>query len=80
MENFVAVNDKPGKIVVKHKLFGMQRYCCERIQTMNGSDRLGVIIKGQEIFIYKRHLNDVTFERGMITFADDKLTIAIILR
>ena len=80
MENFVAANGEPGKIIIRHKLFDSQSYDCNELQIINDDERIGVIIKKQEIFMYKQSMSKAICEGKMLTFTDERLTITIILR
>ena len=70
------INNKAGVVTVTHKLFGKQKISMDAICTFC-DDRIGVIVKNQEIYI---PLNDVvSYEsnRDKVTAGSNMKTIEI---
>ena len=43
-----------GKVTLKHLLFGEQQYECDELQVINDDEKIGVVVKGTELFVYKQ--------------------------
>ena len=78
--NFFEKLDKlenlKAKILLQHSLFGRQMHNCESVHIIN-DDRIGLVLKGQEIFMDKQAVVHTEERDGMYTVSDGKLTITI---
>ena len=72
------LNGKSCKVVIRHMLFDKQQYECDSLRIINDENRIGVVIKGRELFIYKTDVVDF-WVRDNIYYIKDKMTkIAIV--
>ena len=67
-----------AKVILKHSLFGRQMHNCESIKVIN-DNRIGLVLKEQEIFMNKNDIIYMEIENNMYTISDGKLTITLIV-
>jgi predicted metallo-beta-lactamase superfamily hydrolase len=77
IRKFTQLNGKIATIILEHKLFGKQQFEAHEVNVFEDEDRLGVIIMGQAVFIYKQRLQSMELRDEIVEFADDKLKISI---
>lgn len=81
MENFIRkftqLNGHTATIILEHKLFGKQKFEAQEVNVFEDDDRLGLLIKGQAVFIYKKQLRSMELRDHIVEFADDKLKFSI---
>ena len=77
LRRFMQLNGKLATIVLNHCWFGGQKFEAEQVNVIEDAERLGVVLHGQEKFIYKKQMCEVQMDEHMIMFADDKLKISI---
>ena len=77
MIKFMQLNGQVAEITLEHCWFGKQKFKVEQVNVIEDDKRLGVILCGQEKFIYKNQLCEVEMDERMIMFADNKLKISI---
>ena len=68
-----------GKVALKHLLFGEQQYWCDEIQVINDDERIGIVVKGAELFVYKQKVVDFCADGNTYTVGDDLLEIKVIV-
>lgn len=73
------LQEKSGKVVLEHKLFGKQEYECGDIQVVNDDEKIGVKIKGQELFVRKQNLVEFEIDETRYAVSDDLLEISVIV-
>ena len=78
LREFIQLNGVEAKVVLEHCLFGNQRFYCRELQTINDNERVGVVLKGQEKFMYKQDVKVAEINDGVYTISDDRLKIQII--
>lgn len=78
-EQWDKLENLKAKVILKHSLFGRQMHNCDSLQIIN-DDRLGLVLKGQEVFVYKRGIVQSNAENGMYTVSDEQVTITIICK
>ena len=66
------------RIIINHALFDEQQYDCETLQIINDERRIGVVIKGRELFVYKHEVVDFWIYENAYTVRDEMLTITIV--
>ena len=66
------------RVIINHALFDEQQYDCEKGQIINDEDRIGVIIKGRELFVYKQDVVEFCMHDNAYTVRDKMLTITIV--
>lgn len=72
------LQNKSGKVVLRHKLFGEQQYGCEALQVINDNEKIGVVVKGNELFVYKDKAA-LSISRNVYVVADDLLELKVIV-
>lgn len=77
IRKFTQLNGRTATIILEHKLFDKQKFEAQEVNVLDDDDRLGVIIMGQAVFIYKERLQSMEIRDRFVEFADDKLKILI---
>jgi hypothetical protein len=77
IRKFTQLNGEIATIILEHKLFGKQKFDSQEVNVFEDKDRLGLIIKGQAVFIWKDRLRSMEIRDHFVEFADDKLKILI---
>ncbi len=77
-EQWDKLENLKAKVLLKHSLFGRQMHNCDVLHIIN-DDRLGVVLKGQEIFVDKQDILYTEADGNMYTVSDGNLTITIII-
>ena len=77
MRKFEQLNGVEAKVVLEHCLFDKQRFYCRQLQTINDDTRIGVVLKGQEKFVYKHDIKIADISCDTYTISDGKLTIIV---
>ena len=77
-EKLDKLENLKAKVILKHSLFGRQMHNCDSLQIIN-DDRIGLVLKGQEIFMNKKDVVRVEEQGEMYTISDGKLQITIIV-
>jgi hypothetical protein len=78
-EHFNLIENCKAKVLLEHIWFERQIHYCEDLHIINDDRRIGLILKGQEIFISKQNLICTKKYDNMFVIADDKLKITIIV-
>ena len=65
--------------ILNHLLFGDGVYECDSLQVINNENKLGIIIKGQELFVYKDSVEYICVSNDIYEVKDDLLSIKIIV-
>ena len=79
MRKFEILDGKKTKILLEHCLFGKQIHRCDCTQIVNDAEKLGIVIKNQEIFLYKQHITLAKAYDNLFIFSDGKMQITIIV-
>lgn len=77
MRKFEQLNGKEAKIVIEHCLFDNQRFYCRQLQTINDDERVGLVLKGGQIFMYKRNVKVAEVQGNVYKVSDGRLTIIV---
>lgn len=77
MRKFEQLNGVEAKVILEHSLFDNQRFYCRQLQTINNDDRIGVLIKDREIFVYKQDLKLAEENDDTYVISDGRLKITI---
>ena len=70
------LNGIEARVKIEHCLFDNQRFYCRQLQTIN-DDRIGVLLRGHEIFMDKQDVKVAEVQDGVYTLSDGRLTITI---
>ena len=68
-----------GKVTLKHLLFGEQQYGCDELQIINNDEKIGIVVKGTELFVYKQKVVEFCTSGNMFVVGDDMLEIEVIV-
>ena len=68
--------NKKVKVLLRHYLWGEQRFITDELHIID-DERLGVIFKGQELFIYKDNIKDFDVDADKLWVTDGRLTIIV---
>lgn len=77
MRKFEQLNGKRVRVVLEHCLFDRQAFHCYELQTINDDERIGVLLKGGQIFMYKRNVKVAEVQGNTYTISDGRLTIIV---
>ena len=68
-----------GKVTLKHLLFGEQQYGCDELRVVNDDEKIGIVVKGTELFVYKQKVVEFCTSGNMFVVGDDLLGIEVIV-
>lgn len=78
MEEFMReLNGERARVVLEHCLFDRQVFYCDELQTINDDKRVGLILKNQEMFMYKHDIKVAEAHNNTYVLSDGRLTITI---
>lgn len=80
LRKFIQLNGAEAKVVLNHCLFNKQTFYCDELQTINNDEKIGLILKGQAVFMYKQNVKVVDWSGKVCTISDGRLTITIICK
>jgi hypothetical protein len=66
------------RVIINHTLFDEQQYDCDMLQIINDEYRIGVVVKGKELFVYKQEVVHFWIYENAYTVRDKMLTITIV--
>ena len=67
------------RVIINHELFDEQSHDCDVLQIINDEHRVGVVIKGRELFVYKQDVVDFWIYKNTYTVRDKMATICAIV-
>ena len=77
MRKFEQLNGAEVRVNIEHNLFDSQRFYCRQLQTINDHERIGVLLKGHEIYIDKQDVKVAEVQGNVYKVSDGRLTITI---
>ena len=79
-EKWDELKNLEGIVILEHCLFDKQMHNCDSLQIIN-DDRIGLILKGQEIYMLKQHVTNFYIDADMCLYSvtDGKLTINVLV-
>lgn len=77
MRKFEQLNGVEAKVIIEHCLFDKQRFYCRQLQTINDDERIGVILKDREIFVYKQDVKVAEVQGDTYKVSDGRLTLIV---
>lgn len=80
MRKFKQLNGKSAKIILEHCLFDKQVFDCDTLQIIDDDKRIGLVIKQQDIFMYKPNVKIAEPYADACIMSDGRLTIKIFLK
>lgn len=79
MRKFIQLNGERVKVILEHCLFENQTFYCDKLQTINDEERIGVVLKKREMFVYKCDIVVAEVQGDMYKISDGRLTIKVII-
>lgn len=76
-EKWSQLANKKCRVIIDHVLFDTQQYKCEALQVINNEERIGVVIKGRKLFVYKDYVRDFIVDENSYMVSDNMMTITI---
>jgi hypothetical protein len=77
VRKFEQLNEVKAKVILEHLLFDGQVFLCDKLQTINDDERIGLVLKGGQIFMYKRNVKVAEVQGDMYRVSDGRLTIIV---
>ena len=77
-DEWKQLQNKRGRVIVEHSLFGGQAYACDNIKVVN-DDRVGVTIKEQDLFVRKENIKAFSVKGNEYMVEDEMLAIRVIV-
>lgn len=77
IRKFMQLNGRTAAIILEHCWFDNQRFEAQEVNVFEDKERLGLILKGQAVFVYKDRLQKFVLNDNVVEFTDDKLKILI---
>ena len=77
-DEWKQLQNKKGRVIVEHALFGAQAYACDDIKIVN-DERVGVTIKGNDLFVRKENIKSFEVKDNEYVVEDEMLTIRVIV-
>jgi hypothetical protein len=77
-EKWDQLENKNCRVIINHTLFGEQQYDCDMLQIINDEHRIGVVIKGRELFAHKQDIVDFWVYDNRYYVQDQMLRILIV--
>ena len=68
-----------GNVTLKHLLFGEQQYGCDELQVINNDEKIGIVVKGAELFVHKQKVVEFCISGNVFVVGDDMLEIRVIV-
>ena len=77
-EKWGELTNKNCMVVIRHMLFDKQQFECDRLQVINDENRIGVVIKGREIFMHKSDVKDFWVHDNAYTVEGKMMKITVV--
>ena len=77
-EKWGQLANKKCVVIIEHALFDKQQYECEALKIINDAGRIGVIIKGRELFVCKHEAKNFIVHDNVYMVEDDMMTITVV--
>ena len=63
--------------VIEHCLFDKQRFICPSLKTIEDDERIGLLLRGHKIFMYKQDVKVVEVQDDTYVISDGRLAITV---
>lgn len=77
-EKWGQLANKNCTVIIEHVLFDKQQYECEALQIVNDDERIGVVIKGRELYVYKQDVKSFSVYENSCKVSNGMMTITIV--
>lgn len=76
-ENFAELNNTKVKVLIKHILWGKEKYYIDKLKIIDDDNEIGVIIKGHRIFMYKHNVQKCDIDGNVYMATDGRMEIIV---
>lgn len=77
MRKFTQLNGVRASVLLEHCLFDSQAFSCDELETINDNERIGLVLKGRNIYMYKQNVKVAEVHGNKYTVSDGRLTINV---
>ena len=77
MRKFTQLNGVKARVILEHRLFDRQVFDCDELKIINDDERIGVLLKGQEKYLYKQDVKVVEIPDNTYMISDGRMSIVI---
>ena len=77
-EKWDEFKNKRCVVFLEHILFDKQQYDCEALQVVNDEEKIGVVIKGHELFVDKQDIKRFSVYENSCIVSNGMMTITIV--
>ncbi len=77
MRKFTQLNGVGARVVLEHRLFDGQVFDCDELKIINDDEKIGLVIKSKQIFMYKSNVKVAVEKNGVYTISDGRMTISV---
>ena len=77
MRKFEQLKGVKAKVILDHCLFDRQIFYCDELQTINDDEKIGLLLKGRAIFMYKQNVKVAEVYGNTYVISDGRLTINV---
>lgn len=77
MRKFTQLNGVKAEVILEHCLFDRQVFHCDELQTINDDERIGLVLMGREIFLYKQDVKVVEVQGDTCMVSDGRMGIIV---
>ena len=77
MRKFTQLNGIKANVILDHCLFDRQAFHCDELQIINDDVKIGVILMGQEKFLYKQDVKVAEVQGDTYMVSDGRLGIIV---
>ena len=80
MRKFTQLNGVMAKVILEHCLFDGQTFHCDVLKTINDDEKVGLVLKDRNIFLYKRNVKVYEHTGTTYIISDGRLKIKIVAK
>lgn len=77
VRKFEQLNGVGAKVILEHCLFDRQVFLCDELQTINDDERIGLVLKDREIYMYKQDVKVAEVQGSTYRVSDGRLAIIV---
>ena len=77
LRKFTQLNGVRANVLLEHCLFDRQALSCDELQTINDDERIGLVLKDRNIYMYKQNVKVAEVHGDTYTISDGRLTLIV---
>lgn len=77
LRKFTQLDGVEAEVVIEHCLFDKQRFICPSLKTIDDGERIGLLLRGHKIFMYKQDIKVAEVQDSTYTMSDGRLAIIV---